>query len=154
MTSWKRTYATLAASAAALVIALGAALSIDRSASAEPTFVCGTERLTEAQIAAKFGVTVEKLHRAHSNASVTNESLCIMRPDQIAKAFRKADQPKPDHPGEAVEFRNMFYRDEDGNIPDNGLLNAKAELDQLKATPGMVAPGAGITWASWTALGP
>ena len=71
---------------------------------------------------------------------------------------RAKGTPKPDHPGEAVAFRNLQLSDENGFIVPDGLLQARAHMDAMRVfqaqQPCGVAGAAGITPASWTWLGP
>jgi hypothetical protein len=140
--------------AAAFTMIVAAAVSVTVLPGSDETFTCGDRRLTESQIARLFGVSVSTLQRSRSTSSVTYESLCEMPESLRKRALRKADHPKPDHPAEAVAWRNMTLRSEDGTIPDGALMRARAELDQFRASPGMVGEGAGINNGSWTSLGP
>lgn len=70
-----------------------------------------------------------------------------------ASSRKKSKSAKPDHPGEAIAFRNLQWRDERGIIPLDALLRAKAHRDVMRAIVRQPS-GAGITPASWTWLGP
>lgn len=69
------------------------------------------------------------------------------------RRFRHA-RPYSDRAAEEAAFYNLTLQSNDGTIPEGALLHAKAQRDQLQATPGTVRPGAGLSWASWTPLGP
>ncbi len=60
-------------------------------------------------------------------------------------------------PQRRAEFRALSMKDENGNIPADALMIAKAQADALKRPApkgGIGELGAGITTASWQALGP
>lgn len=59
------------------------------------------------------------------------------------------ETPRPDHPGEWAAWRTSFHVDENGEIPHNALIEAKAAADALPA-----AEAAGITPGGWTWIGP
>jgi hypothetical protein len=148
--SWTRSARVVAAFAVAVVAGAGATFVHQP----RDLYPCGAERLTESQIAARFGVTTDTLRRSRITSSVSYEALCDMPERLRARALRKADHPKPDHPDEAVAFRNLSLRNESGEIPEGALLRAKAHMDRLRASPDVAAAGAGLARASWTSLGP
>jgi photosystem II stability/assembly factor-like uncharacterized protein len=60
-------------------------------------------------------------------------------------------------PQRRAEFRALSMKDENGNIPADALMIAKAQADALKRPApkgGVGEAGAGITNASWQSLGP
>src|SRR5262245_53787427 len=65
---------------------------------------------------------------------------------------RASRDPRPDSPDEALRFRQLQWRDENGVIPDGALLAAKQqmELTRLYSEPGV----AGISPSKWQWLGP
>jgi photosystem II stability/assembly factor-like uncharacterized protein len=69
---------------------------------------------------------------------------------KLARAIDRAEHPKPDHPGEAVAFRNLQLQDENGNIPPDGLAKASQHIALMR----MDKATSGITRDTWTAIGP
>jgi hypothetical protein len=74
-----------------------------------------------------------------------------------------ADDEGPgfDSPGEAMEWILMSHRNEDGSIPRNGLMRARAQADEMRrvsraaAAAGEERPtAAGIVREGWTWIGP
>jgi hypothetical protein len=66
-----------------------------------------------------------------------------------------ADAPRPDHPSDAVLFRNLSLQDENGNIPLDGLTRGVAHAKAMAAAQTTNAPnGGGIGPTTWTWLGP
>jgi hypothetical protein len=63
------------------------------------------------------------------------------------------EEEGPDFPAEAVEFRNLQLQDENGFIAPDGLIQAKAHMDRMRAAGGPDL-SAGIDPSSWTWLGP
>jgi hypothetical protein len=73
------------------------------------------------------------------------------------------DEPKGDHPDEAIRFRNLQLQDENGNIPADGLQRARQQMAVMRAAQEERARAAGktkgMTVASldpfdWTWIGP
>jgi CARDB len=62
-------------------------------------------------------------------------------------------EPNPDHPNEALLFRLLQLRDENGFIPPDGLLKAAEHVRAMKGA-GSVFNAGGISPGSWTWLGP
>ncbi|MBI3240820.1 MAG: hypothetical protein HYZ49_00800 [Chloroflexi bacterium] len=139
----------------ALLISALVALMIGLSQfGAGETFSCNGQPMTEAQIAAYRGISLETLHLLHRARGLTPDNICAMPQDKLNRAIFRANTPKPDHPGEAVEFRNMQLQDENGFIPPDGLLAAKAQMDAMRAEQEVGAAEAGIAPGSWTWIGP
>jgi hypothetical protein len=72
-----------------------------------------------------------------------------MPKDKLARALFRSEHPKPDHPGEWARWRRLSLVNENGLIPNNALLQAKAGWDAMAQ-----AEGAGISAPAWVWLGP
>src|SRR4051794_9641490 len=59
------------------------------------------------------------------------------------KEDRDEDAVRPDRPDEAVRFRNLQLQDEKKQIPADGLLKAKAQMDRMRAAQAERAIAAG-----------
>jgi len=80
------------------------------------------------------------------------------------EAIDRVSRPGPDSPDQAMEWVLLAYRDENGNIPRDGLLRARAQADVMRragddelereAREGTIAANAGITRGQWTWIGP
>jgi hypothetical protein len=147
---------------AASVLALGLSMATDpaRAAQAPPS-----------QLAAKLGITVQQLHSLEAQYNLTDEQVLALPRGELN--FRLGDL---EHPGiakhqDAQNFQMLKMRDEHGQIPPDGLLNAMAHRshvgtdndlfpmspDPSPLVPNFGAPGpkvAGITSGGWTWLGP
>ena len=74
------------------------------------------------------------------------------------------DRPGPDSPGAAMEWVLQAHRDENGNIPRDGLTRARAQADAMRraslasssetAASGGAPAAAGISRSAWTWIGP
>ena len=96
--------------------------------------------------------------------------LCIAAFAPSAVGFLKSQSEGPDEseargdqPDERARFRRLQLQDENGNIPADGLLKAKAHVDRMRATQKERAKGtttitrmetANIEPDNWTWLGP
>ena len=79
--------------------------------------------------------------------------VCVIPEDKLDHAMEEAlggeadesgEAAEPDGPGEALAFRNLSLQDENGRIPAEGLIQAKAQLDAMMASEPRGAAGAGI----------
>jgi hypothetical protein len=72
------------------------------------------------------------------------------------RSDERAREPRPDHPGEAVAFRLLSLKDENGFIPPDGLMKARAHANEMRALrlSGAAPPLAGISRDGWTWKGP
>ena len=60
-----------------------------------------------------------------------------------------------DHPGEAAAFRRLSLISEDGEIAENGLMNAAQQVREMRAAaPPEADAGAGISRGTWSWIGP
>jgi hypothetical protein len=119
-------------------------------------FYCGGERVTFELLAERRGVPAGDVAALRA-MGFTARTLCEAREDIIRKGIRNADRErtgkvKPDHPGEWLEWRKQSLRDETGEIDPEGLMRAKAHVDQMRAQA--PAERAGITRGAWTSIGP
>ncbi len=75
-------------------------------------------------------------------------------PDAPTDGPKLAGDPRPDYPQEAMEFYNLALRDENGNIPLDGLTRAKAQADAMLAAEGDSPTAGGISRGAWSWIGP
>ena len=115
-------------------------------------FVCALP-LSDGQLAAYRDIPLETVYLLRTQRGLTTENICRMPQDKLDRAIWRAFNPKPDYPGEAVEFRNLQLQDENGYIPPDGLINAALHIEEM-GTNQVSAAGAGINSGSWTWLGP
>lgn len=75
----------------------------------------------------------------------------------------EGDPLRPDHPDEAISFRNLQLEDEKKRIPADGLLKAKAQLEVMKSEQASRATEAGkpegqevakLQPSDWVSIGP
>ena len=136
-----------------LLTALG--LWLARSAPPLPTYACEGLYLTETQIAARRGLTVETLRLLKEQRGLQPGEVCRLPEDKLARAVSRAEHPKPDHPGEAVAFRNLQLQDENGVIPAGALLAASQQVRQMRAASAAnPPPAAGLAPGGWQWIGP
>lgn len=113
----------------------------------------------DARVAEVIGQTSERLRRLRDERSLTNEGICTMQGPLLARAIRRVDRPKPDHPGEWAKWRALGQRDDTGTIKPNGLGEALAQreaaIERTRTAQGNVArPLAGLDATRWSSLGP
>ncbi len=91
-------------------------------------------------------------------------------PQSLRDAILPAPSPseereanRPDNPDEALKFRNLQLRDENGKIPVDGLLKGKAQMEVMKEAlqrrAAATGDGAGLAVANimpndWVSVGP
>ena len=130
------------------------------------------EVLTEALLAERYNLTVEQIRRLHKERAVSLQDIPLMPAKKLSRALWRLDNPKPDHPGEAVEFRVLQQRSEDGKVPHNALMNAWQQKQAMPYDPkpwenlrriipeeatekhGVAPRTAGIEPTAWSWIGP
>jgi photosystem II stability/assembly factor-like uncharacterized protein len=128
--------------------------------------------LTDERLARYWGETVDTIQRLHFERSLDNEHLAIIPPSKFQRAVWRLSNPKASHPGEALKWRALRHRDENGKIAPNGLVNAirQREAHTKRQGRGVIAglpvgpddlrpqaaanQRAGITPGGWTSIGP
>ena len=86
----------------------------------------------DAALAAARGITLPELDRVRSLRGLSNDEVLTIPSAKLARAIRKTLQPKPDHPEEAVRYRESFLVDAKGVIDPTKV---KLALDQARAMP-------------------
>ena len=119
-------------------------------------YVCNGRFMTAAQVADFRGITLETAQLISVQRSLSVEDICIMPQAKLERAILRANNPKPDHPSEAVEFRKLQMMDENGYIPPDGLVRANSQIQQMLAAQNadIDSNAAGIAPGAWSWLGP
>ena len=89
--------------------------------------------------------------RLRNKARLTSSELCEIPVDRLQKTVWKMDNPKPDHPGQAMAFRHMQQ------LSDNQQFNAENWLKSREQVRNMLQNarrGAGLNPTLWEPLGP
>ncbi len=139
-----------------LGFALALAVGLARLARpAVPTYPCGGQALTAAELAARRGLTPDEWRALQRAGDLSPEALCTLSDEALEEAVGEAAHAKPDHPGEAVTFRNLQLQDENGQIPPDALPRAAKQLAQMRlAQQANPPPAAGLASGGWQWLGP
>ena len=116
--------------------------------------MCRNGLLSETQVAAYRGVSLDTMHLLMTRQSLAPADVCVIPQDDLDEAVDEATNPEPDEAGEAQDFRNLSLQDENGSIPADGLLKGKAQIDSMLANQRLSSDGAGVSRSSWTSLGP
>lgn len=115
---------------------------------------------TDEAVADSLGVSADLLAQVKTLRGLSNRDVCTMPASKLTRAFVKAGQPKPDHPGEWASFRAQQQTDETGKVKPDGLINALAQRQVALANPLRDADGkiqtslAGISQGGWQWIGP
>ncbi len=96
-------------------------------------------------------LTPQNIVRLRTERSVFADDICVMPTQKLAKAVYRINQPKPDHPGEAILFRYQQQLSEDGEL---NVKNWKVARDQVKQALRLAKMDAGISSQNWQSLGP
>lgn len=113
---------------------------------------CSSEVSKESEAARKLGITVAEASAFKSKKQVTDADLLAMPRERFDSMVERSRAPRHGFPRAAEQWRLMSLRDENGQIPHNALLAAKAEMDAL-AGDDQVSVG-GLLASAWTNLGP
>ncbi len=109
--------------------------------------------MSDAALEAARGIRPEVAARIRLARTLSNRELCELPPKRLARLVEKTDPLAADHPSEAARLRRRQQQDERGVVPTGAVARAKAQADGLRLAPAR-KPAAGITRASWSALGP
>lgn len=114
--------------------------------------------MSDQALAKSRHITIETLSKLRANRGLINDEVCSFSDTKLAKAITKANKAKPDHPDEAIAFRNLQLQDENKFIPADGLSKAATHVKAMrafKAKTNLIKPNvAGIDSGSWTSIGP
>ncbi|HEX4910720.1 MAG TPA: hypothetical protein VFV64_08160 [Permianibacter sp.] len=116
-----------------------------------PTTLDCSDTLRAEDIAAARDLSLPMVEALQTKRSLSLADLCRIPDDKLARAIARVHSPKPDRPGEAISFRALSLKDENGHIADNGLAAAHAFVQQLKTRR---QPTAGLSRAQWQWQGP
>ncbi|MGZ5652171.1 MAG: WD40/YVTN/BNR-like repeat-containing protein, partial [Usitatibacter sp.] len=122
---------------------------------------CHSDQIfTRAYVAKAIGVDEGTVRRMLSRYAITPSQACVLEPDALKTlvAHTRTNKFGFDEPESAIAYRKLSYLDESGDIRPNGLgIAIQQRQDNVRASSlkGAISPkAAGVTSASWTALGP
>ncbi|MDX2036901.1 MAG: hypothetical protein SFX72_09630 [Isosphaeraceae bacterium] len=109
------------------------------SAADDPSF-------TDAQVAAKLGISIDRVVRLRETRGLSNAELHGLSKERVARLLFRLDHPRPDRPYEAAEFRRLQLQDETGRIPADALGKAVEHVKALRSVNRIAPapPGGGI----------
>jgi hypothetical protein len=102
----------------------------------------------------------EHFRRLERHWGLSPQKICVTDPVFVAALVKRLTTPKKgfDEPDQAWEQRAMMLRDENGNVPADGLTTALEQRQRLIQPPGGGGGGylalAGGLDQNWTSLGP
>jgi photosystem II stability/assembly factor-like uncharacterized protein len=152
--------------------------SVQKTASL--TYSCNNTQMTAAQVAVQRGISPATLQLLGTKLAYTPDYVCKLSEKELESALGRlgsveadkdkeegvaageqavaaageeendADAPKADEPDKALEWRKLRLKDDNGNIPPDGLLRAQQQARAMQRSP----RAAGINTGAWTWLGP
>jgi photosystem II stability/assembly factor-like uncharacterized protein len=130
--------------------------AVIRNPQAIGLYRCGDALLTKAQVAEARGISTDMIDQLGEDGRLSVSGVCDIPQDKLEQAIFFANNPKPDHPGEAIEFRNLQLQDENGYIPPDGLLKAAEHIKAMRKYSSLNDnnDAAQISRDSWQWLGP
>ncbi len=103
-----------------------------------------------ATLGASRGLAVTDVTDLMTKKGLTADEIATLPDDFLARTLRRIREPRPDHAGEAEEYRLQSLRSEDGTIPHNADLTAKQQMAALQ----LEGISGGLDSTRWTDLGP
>nr|WP_255604260.1 choice-of-anchor D domain-containing protein [Oscillochloris sp. ZM17-4] len=116
--------------------------------------LCDRPGLSLAEIAAHRQISVEMAEQLGRLRSLSPAAICVMPQDKLDRAIFRVGSPMPDKPDEALAWRNLALRSEDGSIKPDGIGLALEHVAQMRAADPSGPPAAGIAQDQWKWLGP
>src|SRR5690349_13080381 len=83
------------------------------------------------QVARRHGITVEQVRRLHGYRKLSNAALMGMTPERVRRVLWKLDNPAPDEPGAAAQFRALLQSG-GKDVPENAVGKAITEVEKLR----------------------
>ncbi|MBT4310736.1 MAG: hypothetical protein HOD49_10015, partial [Anaerolineae bacterium] len=117
-------------------------------------YECDGRMMSEADLLVYRDISLETMESVQAGRGLTYAELCDIPQKKLDRAIFRSNTPKPDHPGEAMEFRRMQLEDENGEIPVDAYANALARIDEMLVEQELGATSAGIENTSWNWIGP
>jgi photosystem II stability/assembly factor-like uncharacterized protein len=117
-------------------------------------YECDGRMMSEADLLVYRDITLETMESVQAGRGLTYAELCDIPQKKLDRAIFRSHTPKPDHPGEAMEFRRMQLEDENGEIPADAYANALTRMDEMLTEQELGATSAGIENTSWNWIGP
>jgi PKD repeat protein len=136
-----------------------------------PAWCAQNGKLTDPDIAAKLGLSVQQVHSLRAAFDLTGDGLLALTPAQLQELTRDLEHPGIEKHIKEADFRVLRMMDEHGKIPPDGLMHALEQRkhvggdedlfpvapDPSTNVPTSGTPGplvAGIQTNGWTWLGP
>jgi photosystem II stability/assembly factor-like uncharacterized protein len=93
------------------------------------------EPISDQAVAERHGIAVRDVERLHNYRHLTNDDLIRMTPAKVRRALWRLDNPKPDQPLGAAQYRRLLLLgDARYETPPNALGRAIARVDELRST--------------------
>jgi photosystem II stability/assembly factor-like uncharacterized protein len=90
--------------------------------------------VTDEEVARKHGLPVEQVQQLHNYRRLTNDVLWQMSKERVARVLWKLDNPRPDQPLGAAQFRLLQQTGgTDQEVPENALGKAIEKVAELRA---------------------
>ena len=140
---------------AGLAVVVAATALVGFLRTGEERWTCDGVSMTATEVAARRGVPTDKLDPLFQKRDLTPDDICNMPDKKLKRALYKVDHPKPDHPGEAADWRTLRMKDEKGQIPFGASLRAlehAAAMPKPSTSNGFASEQ--ISRTSWTWIGP
>ena len=77
------------------------------------------------------GVPAEEARDLGEEEEMSEENLLALPEEFRERRLRERGVPRPDSPEEWARWRLLFWKDENGQIPSNALLDAAAQMAAL-----------------------
>src|SRR5712691_1544405 len=119
---------------------------------------------SDEELAARINVSVERIQRLKRIRAVDNGDICRFSKFRLARSLERTHPAAPTFFAEALAWRGLAERDENGIVRLDGRTIASAQRQALVQRPDVQPsqdgngtappPMAGIAFDRWTALGP
>ncbi|MGH7151134.1 MAG: WD40/YVTN/BNR-like repeat-containing protein, partial [Planctomycetota bacterium] len=106
--------------------------------------------LDDEETARALAISLEDVRALRASKGLTDADFLAMPEEVLERARRKLHLPKPDSPDEWATWRLSFWRDENGEIPENALIGARAQFEALAS----LETAGGLSAGGWAELGP
>lgn len=137
------------------VVVVAGSLAGNLRSAEEARWDCAGTSMTADEIAGKYGLTLDQLTLLRKKRDLDPSDVCTLPEKKLKRALFRSETPKPDHPGQALAWRNLRKQDEAGRIPMDGIPRAvehAAAMPAARESNGVTSDL--ISASTWQSIGP
>ena len=109
---------------------------------------------SDEKLSASLNLSVERLNMLKRLRALTNIEICNLPTSRLVRALFKTEPVPADSPNEALQFRQLQQRGDDGLVEPLGYQRALQQRFEIQSASPARTAGAGISSNRWSEMGP